>query len=694
MKKTLLWIITVLFTVFVAACTSEMPITPTPTPEQTPTEPDEIALYVSANGDDNAEGTLSDPIATLNEAVKRISKISEGKRTLPVNLYFAEGEYRTLGISFDEKLSGTMESPISFMAKGNVLFSGGVTLDTSKFKKVDGTMAERLDAKQREYVYSYDLGADGITRDMLGDLESNGKSAEVFCNDNRMTLARYPDEGFIKILSVFSETETGSDGGTVALFEEDNERAKRWLVEPDQIMLKGYVGVDWSMFTSPITSVNTDFHLIKIRDKSPYGLSKNGPFFLYNIYEELTTENEYYIDRENLMLYIYSENDIASKNIVISVLGEPIVKANGADYITFEGITFAYTRYNGIELSDCNNWIFDKCTLKNIGNWGMIFDGNDFLFENGEVYHTGFGGISVSGGDKENLIDANNLVTNTYVHDWSEIKLTHGAGVEICGCGNTVSHCELARSPYFAIYYDGVDETIEYNYIHDVVQQSNDAGAIYCGRSWTSYNDVIRYNIIENIGNDNYSPIGIYWDDTLSGQTAYGNIINNVGNLGMLIGGGHDNTVDNNIFMNCKGYTIAVDSRGLSWNDGWLDFSNPNGLWADLDHYRNLEAWKERFPELQRLQKGKRSDPDYVKNPSNNVIENNILIALPSTKFSGLQSCDIVQTAIDLGKVQNNYNVYKPGFCINEKTYELRADVRDDFPTFIDIPINEIGLIK
>ena len=37
---------------------------------------------------------------------------------------------------------------------------------------------------------------------------------------------------------------------------------------------------------------------------------------------------------------------------------------------------------------------------------------------------------------------------------------------------------------------------IEYNNIHNVCLLSDDAGAIYAGRSWVMYGNVIRYNAV------------------------------------------------------------------------------------------------------------------------------------------------------------------------------------------------------
>ena len=50
-----------------------------------------------------------------------------------------------------------------------------------------------------------------------------------------------------------------------------------------------------------------------------------------------------------------------------------------------------------------------------------------------------------------------------------------------------------------AIVFGGNEHLIEFNEIHDVCHESNDAGAIYGGRDWTMRGTVIRYNYFHDI---------------------------------------------------------------------------------------------------------------------------------------------------------------------------------------------------
>lgn len=168
----------------------------------------------------------------------------------------------------------------------------------------------------------------------------------------------------------------------------------------------------------------------------------------------------------------------------------------------------------------------------------------------------------LTGGDRETLTSSENVVTNNLIYDWSQVYRTYQAAVNLNGVGTVCSHNEIYNSPHEAITYSGNNHVIEYNVIHDVVLESSDAGAIYAGRSWSYYGNVIRYNCIYNIGSENFTPSGIYFDDALSGQEAYGNLLINIPGCAFLLGGGRDLKIENNLIINAA-TPIYYDDRAM-----------------------------------------------------------------------------------------------------------------------------------
>ena len=111
-----------------------------------------------------------------------------------------------------------------------------------------------------------------------------------------------------------------------------------------------------------------------------------------------------------------------------------------------------------------------------------------------DVYATGDGGISLSGGDRDTLAPAGLFAENNHIHHWSRWNRMYRHGISLHGVGNRAAHNLLHHSPHTAIFFSGNDHVIELNEIHDVCNESNDAGAIYAGRDWTMRGTVIRHN--------------------------------------------------------------------------------------------------------------------------------------------------------------------------------------------------------
>ena len=134
----------------------------------------------------------------------------------------------------------------------------------------------------------------------------------------------------------------------------------------------------------------------------------------------------------------------------------------------------------------------------------------------------------------------------------------------ISGVGNRVTHNLIHDAPHNAIQLSGNDHFIEFNEIHDVCQETGDVGAFYMGRDWTMRGTVIRYNYFHNIhGPYKYGAMAVYLDDSASGITIFGNVFYRASRAAF-IGGGRDNIVENNIFVECDP-AVHIDARCLGW---------------------------------------------------------------------------------------------------------------------------------
>ena len=624
-------------------------------------------FYVSTKGNDSNIGSFDSPFATIEKARDAVRSLDKtGRKGITVAVM--AGDYRTSSIEFTKEDSGTAECPITYCiyGDGEVVINGGITLKPDSFKKVtDSDMLSRLSDSAKEKVLCADLKEYGLTADDWGKIYAigsyntaakydgdyvGGLYCELFVNDRRQTLARYPNEGYLyteKVLQTGYGRE--SDGALTAVENWDevrnpapdiygiskdlSERIASWKTLED-VWMFGFWKYDWADASSPVGDFNAEKRTLSPKFVSTYGTKTDAPYYFFNVFEELDAEGEWYLDRENGIIYLYADGDLTDSAIDMSVTEKPVITVNDCEYITFDGFTVKGTRSDGITAVG-NNLTVQNCLIKNVAGNALSLDGYNNLAYANEITRTGKGGISINGGDRETLTAGNSKADNNLIHDWSEIYQTYQPAVTLGGVGNICSHNEMFNSPHEAITYGGNNHIIEYNNIHDVCLLTDDAGAIYAGRRWDFYGTVIRYNAVYNLGSDGHRPCGIYMDDALSGQTIYGNLLINVPSIALHLGGGRDLQVKNNIVVNCNDRSISYDDRAREGvvNNGWFTHSSQkNGdMWQLLfESPWQTETWKKAYPQMQKFSDNfdDTDNPDFVPNPAYSDVSSNIIVNL------------------------------------------------------------------
>jgi len=187
-----------------------------------------------------------------------------------------------------------------------------------------------------------------------------------------------------------------------------------------------------------------------------------------------------------------------------------------------------------------------------------------------DLYDLSLGAIRLMGGDRKSLTPGNNFAVNNHIHHYSKWLRTGQYGVYIDGVANRIAHNKLHDAPFEAMYLRGNEHMIEFNEIHNITQETGDAGAIHTGRDWTWRGNVIRYNYFHHLlGPGLHGVMAAYLDDWGSGFTIFGNVFYKAGRAAF-IGGGRNNTVENNIFVECAP-SLHVDARGLGWAGYYFD---------------------------------------------------------------------------------------------------------------------------
>lgn len=657
-------------------------------------------IFVAPDGNDANTGTKESPVKTVNRALELARELKKEQKVIA----FAAGEYSVTAV----KLTAADNGTVFYGESGEVTFNGGVTLDISDF------------AEYRDNIKVLDLAKYGVTKERIGDVKAFGQFnqaekydeagslyCELFFDGERMTLSRYPnaDEENLKTGKIIDngdsrETYTNEGtvqnpdwadmknprGGTFGADKAITDRIASWKNSPD-IWLFGYFQYDWADSTTPMASF-TD-NSITTKYASVYGFKEDMPYYFFNIFEELDAPGEWYIDKENLKLYFIPPTDLAGKTIQLSLETEDLFSFDNVENITFDGITMCGTRANAI-IGTGNHITVKNCTVKNIAGTAIELEGNNILIENNTITATGKAGVMLTGGDREKLISSENVVTNNLIYDWSQVYQTYQAAVALHGVGAVCSHNEIYNSPHEAITYSGNNHIIEYNVIHDVVQKSSDAGAIYAGRSWNWYGNVIRYNCLYNIGSPEFAASGVYFDDALSGQSAYGNLLVNVYGYAFLLGGGRDLDIKNNVIVNA-GQAIYYDERAIESigkKGGWFSSSKTpgEGLWATLKEYDiNSDPWKTAYPELSQLSEdfNDTKNPAFAANPANSDVSDNIIVNGKKDIGFIAKSAEKYSTFDD-----NSLYTFKNSPFGNSGDYSLADPDNDDFKA---LPTDEMG---
>ncbi len=591
-----------------------------------------VEIYISPSGNDANPGTQERPLATLAKGVEMQRGSGSG------TLWLEDGEYTvTEGVHLDKRNSGTVEKPLVIRAVNpkKARLSGARRVEG--FQPVSAEEATTLISEEaRKNVLVADLAAQGFPPlKSLADKFGAPGVEEVIFGDQPLTVARWPNEGF----AIFTELmDAGASGRThwvqrdvyrPGSFKFPDERPKHWDLTRG-VYLHGFWCYEWSDEALKVASYTAETRELRFAVKHAYGIGNPGQkdneqrreFFALNVFEELDTPGEYYLDRKANKLYLWPPADIAKNRVALSLCTKPLLKLSEVSHVVVRDLVFENSVDCAVYLWNCRSARVESCLVQNMALMGIYSSGGSDNHVIGcEVTRTGARAVYMSAGERSTLTSGNSSVAGNHLHHLGRYDWGGGRGITLAGCGNRVAHNYIHDCPTGGIDYSGNEHVLEFNEIHRVCTLYSDVGVFYTGRDWSSRNNTVRWNLIYDslgFGEGSHGSQAIYLDDCDSGDNIYGNIVFGGANRGVLLGGGRDNTIENNIFINLpKG--IHIDARG------------PRGITLDKPGSWNLKAkceavgylsplWRERYPRLARV-----LDEDPLL-PMGNVLRGNILI--------------------------------------------------------------------
>jgi hypothetical protein len=688
-----------------------------------------ILFYVSASGKDTNPGTIEKPFATLEKAKKLVRTVLKQRQPDSVIVYVRRGTYsfkKTL--KFDSIDSGSPDHPVVYSAYSNeeVHIKGSVSVPVNRATKItDPKILSRLLPGMSDKIFQINLRALGIND--YGELKPKGfarpyepTAMELFCNGLPMKLSRWPNDSMVtigKVIDPGSIPRNGDFSNRGAKFTYNTDRPNRWESAKD-LWISGFFKYGYADDAVKIAELDTVNKMITTVQPHLYGFESGKIFqswFAFNLLEEIDQPGEYYIDRQNGILYFFPPAG-AVKNIELSLLNTPLITLRNTSHIKIRNIIFEDSRGIGLYIEDGHSNTIQNCVFRNLGLVGILFGkgilpfknmqhagtgqaasaiigslynhlyentvmnrnaGTDHLITGCQVYNTGSGGIILGGGDRMSLKKGNNRVEQCIIHDFNRIDRSYKGGINIDGVGNVIRHNEIYNCPGTAILLHGNDHLIEENIIHDAVTDGDDMGALYYGRDPSESGNKLVHNFFHHIGNNHGIIMAVYHDDGACGMEVTGNIFYKAGSRTVMIGGGNDNIYQNNIFIDCP-LAFHIDNRLQNWA---ANLTQKDGLFQKrltAVNYRQ-PPYATAYPFLK----------DYFSEdlglPKRNFIENNLFVNVKQ---------------LHNGKPQWSYVGRNYFTCDNtifadyehmDFSLSSNAEVFKILPGFKQIPFKEIG---
>lgn len=584
-------------------------------------------VYVAKQGDDSNAGTRDKPLASVGKAVEVMRGAGPGTIWIEPGEYYLEQ-----GLVFDAQHAGTADQPLVLrgVQPGQVRLTG--SRPVSGLRPITSAEAQSLISPEaRQQVLVADLPAQGFPPlRPLPDKHRDHGQEEIVFGDRPMQSARWPNEGFVEFDKVI---DSGASGVThwvsrevyrPGSFQFPGERAKQWDFRRG-VWLHGFWCYEWSDEVLKAASYDPASGELRLAAKHAYGVGSprrndsKHPFYALHVFEELDQPGEYYLDRQNNRLYFWPPGDVAQTPVHLTLCRQPLLRADGAAYLTIRDLTFENGCDAGLVLRNCRHCRVENCLVRNLGRNGISLSGSHLAAVRCEVTQVGSSGISLYGGDRKTLTPGEGAIEHCHMHHVGRLNWEGGRCAILGGCGNRLAHNLFHHGPTGAVAYGGNEHVLELNEVHSMCLHYADVGVFYTGRDWASQGNVVRWNYIHDVPVKGGSGSqAVYLDDCDSGETVVGNIVYRCGNRGVLLGGGRDNAFRGNVFID-QPIGIHVDARGprgivFDRADSW----NLLAKCEALDYLSPL--WKARYP---RLATTMQNNPVM---PLGNLMHHNVLI--------------------------------------------------------------------
>ncbi|MFH0964643.1 MAG: right-handed parallel beta-helix repeat-containing protein [Planctomycetota bacterium] len=601
----------------------------------------EITLFVARDGDDAWSGTrerpdrgkTDGPLATLMRA-RDVLREMRGKSSTrgPFTVLVRGGKYM-LGatLSLGAADSGREDAPVRYAAYPGEepILSGGRRL--TGWKPYKGKI---------------------LQCEAPAEVRRGGRAPrQLFCDAKRMPRARWPKIDTRDDRSVgWARMEGGAEEGSTTAFRYKAGTFRQSWKKPTQGEVNYFCYGEWANCIVGIRSIDEGRRIITLehegyqflgppwyaRDYLP-GLQTFQPgnrFCVENVLEELDRPGEWCFDGEEGVFYFWPEHPGIEEQEVVAPALDRLIDLDGASYVTISGFTFTETsdgdnthpdategcgamyaraglRYAGeaVRLANAQHCTIEDNRFDCVGGNGVYLEGFNSrnAVRRNEIAGAGANGVCLAGSKMRQPVA--NEVSDNHIHQCGAIN-TYTAGIFLgTSGGNRIAHNRIEELPHHGIQLGenpSGRNIVEFNEIRRVARECHDSAAINCWmerppKESERCGHVIRYNLIA----DSYSyetgttppkkywTFGIYLDNYSSNCVVYGNIVIRASSAGILVHGGKNNVIENNILVDC-GTNLRLQNGISQWRywkeNGFEYFMTGNHFRRNICFQRDGQA--------------------------------------------------------------------------------------------------------
>lgn len=428
------------------------------------------------------------------------------------------------------------------------------------------------------------------------DVPAGSQFNSLFKGDEKLTLPRYPESGYLLVKSpdrsaaLFTDETSpwiGYSYGDKAFYTNKDLKLDSFYNTTDvHIKLMHF----WFCENTTLTSYEKN--RIEVKMPCSMKISANDRYFLENVFESLDKPGEWYHDTvKNTVYYIPQDGDDINTTVLNAPTENLLFEISNSENITFSGITVKNTDWQYFTVDPSVGWLgqsgmlfpqgnlegngvfditssksinFKNCDFLNIGNGAIRYHK---VCKDSEVTGCSFREIGsnvvfIDGYNTEDvaLQTSNISVVDNLIEGYGRnfpsaigVLLTHAKDCKVL-------HNEIHDGFYTAIscgwvwgyaysVSDGND--ISENLIYDIGQGwLSDMGGIYTlgiqPHTTITHNKI--YNVAADPNEGGYGGWGIYLDEGSSCITVYQNLVYDCGSNSFHQHYGKDNVIKNNIF--------------------------------------------------------------------------------------------------------------------------------------------------